>query len=198
MKPPFKSAASVKAVTPSIVMYDPRFPHNVGAAVRAASCFDVHQVWITGKRTAEQVWKAKRIPREERMKGFNDVELILDDRPFDHFPRGTTPVAIELLPNAQSLLGFEHPENPVYVFGPEDGSVPAQVEKAVRIAGCARSPEKQADVARIVEVPARPVGSSDPEGVAIHRQVFGVLDSGVGNETARIFRDVGVNHPERV
>lgn len=127
MKPPFKSAASVKAVTPSIVMYDPRFPHNVGAAVRAASCFDVHQVWITGKRTAEQVWKAKRIPREERMKGFNDVELILDDRPFDHFPRGTTPVAIELLPNAQSLLGFEHPENPVYVFGPEDGSVPAQV-----------------------------------------------------------------------
>lgn len=25
------------------------------------------------------------------------------------------------------MLGFEHPENPVYIFGPEDGSIPGPV-----------------------------------------------------------------------
>lgn len=83
MKKPFLGAKDVVAETPSIVMYDPRDSHNVGAAVRACSCFGVKQVWLTGRRTADQVWKAKRIPREERMKGFKDVQLVLEDRPFE-------------------------------------------------------------------------------------------------------------------
>lgn len=113
--------------TPAVVLYDPRYPHNVGAAIRACSGFGVEQVWLTGRRVAEQVWKAKRIPREERMKGFSSVKLILEDRPFDHFPQGVTPVAVELLPGSENLLEFQHPENPIYVFGPEDGSVPLGV-----------------------------------------------------------------------
>ena len=69
--------------------------------------------------------------------------------------------------------------------------MPAQVEKTVRVASRAGAAEKQADVARLVEIPARPVGSSNPEGVAVHRQVFGVFDPGEGNEPSGIFRDVG-------
>jgi tRNA(Leu) C34 or U34 (ribose-2'-O)-methylase TrmL len=127
MKPPFKSPKDVKARTPAVTLYDPRYPHNVGAAIRACSCFGLGQVWLTGKRTAEKVWKAKRIPREERMKGFSDVDIILEDRPFNYFPRDATPVAVELLSGSENLFTFEHPENPVYVFGPEDGSVPQTV-----------------------------------------------------------------------
>jgi tRNA(Leu) C34 or U34 (ribose-2'-O)-methylase TrmL len=122
---PFKPAAAVTAKAPAVVLFDPRYPHNVGAAVRACSCFGVSQVWLTGDRVPEQVWAAKRIPREERMKGFSDVDLVLEDRPFDYFPRGVTPVAIELLPGSENLATFEHPENPIYVFGPEDGGVPS-------------------------------------------------------------------------
>lgn len=114
-------------MTPAIVMHDPRYPHNVGAAVRACSCFDVKQVWLTGKRVADKVWAAKRIPREERMKGFSDVRLILEDRPFNYFPKGVVPVAVELLEGSENMLTFEHPPNAVYVFGPEDGSVPRTV-----------------------------------------------------------------------
>src|SRR5213079_3262343 len=40
-----------------------------------------------------------------------------------------TPVAVELRPGAESLVSFEHPEDALYVFGPEDGGL----EKAVRV-----------------------------------------------------------------
>jgi tRNA(Leu) C34 or U34 (ribose-2'-O)-methylase TrmL len=121
---PFLHANEVHAALPALVLTDPRYPHNVGAAVRAASCFGVEQVWVTGRRVADQVWNAKRLPREERMKGFSDVRMVLEDRPFDHFPKDAVPVAVDLIPGAENLLTFEDPENAVYVFGPEDGSVP--------------------------------------------------------------------------
>lgn len=123
---PFKAAQAGKV--PAILMFDPRDPFNVGAAVRAASCFGVSQVWLTGRRCAEAVWHQNRIPREERMKGFADVDILLDDRPLEHF-QNVTPVAVELLPNSENLLVFEHPDNAVYLFGPEDGSVPQSVRK---------------------------------------------------------------------
>jgi len=64
-----------------------------------------------------------RLPREERMKGYKDVELRNFDYFFDEFPRDVTPVAIELKPTAEMLTQFEHPDNALYVFGPEDGSI---------------------------------------------------------------------------
>ena len=33
-------------------------------------------------------------------------------------------MAVELRPNAESLVDFEHPDEATYVFGPEDGSLP--------------------------------------------------------------------------
>lgn len=67
----------------------------------------------------------KRLPREERMKGFRDVELRQHDEFFDQFDRDVVPVAIELRPNAEPLPLFEHPEKALYVFGPEDGTLGA-------------------------------------------------------------------------
>src|SRR6266567_9514872 len=37
-------------ITPAIGLVDPKFPHNVGAAVRAASCYGIRQVWFSGER----------------------------------------------------------------------------------------------------------------------------------------------------
>jgi tRNA C32,U32 (ribose-2'-O)-methylase TrmJ len=40
----------VCAQAPAVGLVDPKFPHNVGAAVRAASCYGIGQVWFTGDR----------------------------------------------------------------------------------------------------------------------------------------------------
>jgi tRNA(Leu) C34 or U34 (ribose-2'-O)-methylase TrmL len=109
---------------PAIILINPKFPHNVGAAVRAASCFGASQVWFTGTRVPIEPGKGYRLPREERMKGYKKVDLINYDYPFDKMPKGFTPVAIEVRPNSENLINFVHPENPVYVMGPEDGSIP--------------------------------------------------------------------------
>jgi tRNA(Leu) C34 or U34 (ribose-2'-O)-methylase TrmL len=106
---------------PAVVLYNPKYPRNVGAVVRAASCYGVGQVWFTGNRF--KIEEGERLPREERMRGYQDVELYQFDRPLDMF-EGCTPVAIEVRPGSEPLVGFEHPQDAVYVFGPEDGSLP--------------------------------------------------------------------------
>ena len=108
-------------VTPSIILINPKFDHNVGQTIRAASCFGTEQVWFTGNRI--QLDGKKCLPREERMKGYAEVDLIQFDYPFDQF-KNATPVAIELTSSSELLVDFEHPDNAVYVFGPEDGSIP--------------------------------------------------------------------------
>jgi len=107
--------------TPAIALVNPKFPHNVGSAIRAASCFGAKQVWFTGNRV--QLDGKKRLPREERMKDYKDVDMIQYDQFFDQFPSDVVPVAIELRPNSETLPMFEHPEKALYVFGPEDGSL---------------------------------------------------------------------------
>jgi tRNA C32,U32 (ribose-2'-O)-methylase TrmJ len=133
--------------TPAVVLIDPKYPHNVGAALRAASAFGVGQVFFTGERMLARLDGARRVPREERMRGYGSVDLISFDRPFDVFPsrsdgrrsdgrrsdgrrsdgQGTSFVAVELVKGAVPLNEFQHPENAVYVFGPEDGGLPQSV-----------------------------------------------------------------------
>lgn len=112
---------------PAVALFNPKYPHNVGAAVRAASCYGVEQVWFSGDRVLLEAEKKGRLPREERMRGYQEVGIYHGDYFFDAFDRDVTPVAVELVPGAESLAYFEHPENALYVFGPEDGSLPSPV-----------------------------------------------------------------------
>ena len=62
-------------IAPAVALVDPKFPHNVGAAVRAASCYGVRQVWFSGDRVRLDGAKRQRLPREERMRGYREVEV---------------------------------------------------------------------------------------------------------------------------
>ena len=108
---------------PAVILIDPKYPHNVGAALRACSCFGLRQLWWTGTRVRIDPVKGERLPREERMKGYKDVALCPGEQPLEHFT-GAVPVAIEVRQQSEPLTTFVHPENAVYVFGPEDGSIP--------------------------------------------------------------------------
>ena len=67
----------------------------------------------------------ERLPREERMRAYSHVDFQRDEYDlFDRLPEGAVPVAVEVRPQAVDLPTFEHPEKAVYVFGPEDGSIP--------------------------------------------------------------------------
>lgn len=70
-----------------------------------------------------------RLPREERMRGYRDeVQLKQTDGllgKWADIPSKWVPVCVEVDPGAEQLHHFEHPENAVYMFGPEDGSIPA-------------------------------------------------------------------------
>lgn len=107
---------------PAIALWNPKYPHNVGCAIRAASCFGFNQVWFSGNRVSLTPDKKYRLPREERMRGYKDVNLYQYDNFFDQFPKLPI-VAIELKDNSENLLTFEHPDKALYVFGPEDGSL---------------------------------------------------------------------------
>lgn len=108
----------------AVVLENPKYPHNVGAAIRACSCYGMDTLVFTGKRALEGIEKngKYRIPREERMRGYKDVGVENNDKPIDMFPKQPI-IAVEIVPNAIPLTYFEHPDNAVYVFGPEDGSL---------------------------------------------------------------------------
>jgi len=108
----------------AVLLSNPKYPHNVGAILRSCSCYGTTDLLYTGDRLDFALSKMDRIPREERMKGYADVSWRHSDRPFD-WARGAglIPVAVEVREDSEMLQNFVHPENALYVFGPEDGSL---------------------------------------------------------------------------
>ena len=120
-------------MAPAIVLHEPKYPHNVGQIVRLASAFGIGQVWYSGERIRQAL--GGRLPREERMRRYADVALINHSDPLSRLCSAVPqacPVAVELRPNSENLVDFIHPRPetpPIYVFGPEDGSLPGPIVK---------------------------------------------------------------------
>jgi len=110
----------------AILLIDPKYPHNVGQSVRACAAYGIQDLYFTGDRMNAAMKELKRLPREERLRGYRSVKLQHLERPFDHLPN-LTPVAVEIRPNSEALPVFEHPDNALYVFGPEDGGLGSSV-----------------------------------------------------------------------
>jgi len=113
-------------MAPSIILHNPKYPHNVGATVRACSNFGGKAVLFTGSRVSLEPDNTNgyRLPREERMKDYQDIIMLNDQYPFNRFNKNVIPIAVEKTDNAEPITYFQHPENAVYVFGPEDGHIP--------------------------------------------------------------------------
>ncbi|MCI4663374.1 MAG: hypothetical protein MRY74_01510 [Neomegalonema sp.] len=109
-------------MTAAILLDNPKYPRNVGAAVRTCAAYGVRDLLYTGERMGETLTELTRLPREERMRGYQSVRWRRSTRPFAELPT-LAPVAVEVRPGSEMLPEFEHPENALYVFGPEDGSI---------------------------------------------------------------------------
>ncbi|WJT10254.1 RNA methyltransferase [Vibrio harveyi] len=112
--------------TAIIGLYNPKSPTNVGAVLRAAGCYDAAQVRYSGTRYSRAVkFQTDTQNSQERIQLVEMEDLtanVADDVEI---------VCVELVVGATALPHFTHPENAIYVFGPEDGSLPQEmVDKA--------------------------------------------------------------------
>jgi tRNA(Leu) C34 or U34 (ribose-2'-O)-methylase TrmL len=115
-------------MTAAVALINPKFPRNVGNALRACSNFGARYcAWTPDRVEAPEDWPSgERLPREERMRLYEDVTVITHSRTIivtRFAAMGFTPVAIEVRDSAERLPEFVHPDRAIYVFGPEDGSL---------------------------------------------------------------------------
>ena len=103
-------------------LYNPKDPTNVGAVMRAAGCYDATQVRYNGTRYNRAVkFRTDTKNMHER------IDLVEMDDLTAHLTEDAKVVCVELAVGATALPLFTHPENAVYIFGPEDGSLPQEV-----------------------------------------------------------------------
>lgn len=110
----------------AVVLIDPKYTHNVAGAYRACVAFDVPRFYWTGSRFSRELEKEGRWPREMRLRSYLARTSLkhVADRPL---VQGGVPVGVEYRDNAERLTEFVHPEDAVYIFGPEDGSLSGRV-----------------------------------------------------------------------
>jgi tRNA(Leu) C34 or U34 (ribose-2'-O)-methylase TrmL len=110
----------------AVVLENPKYPQNVGGALRACASFGIPEFYWSGERV---IFNAQHLPRPERRKHYRQsVRFAQDQNALERLiERGGIPVAVEVKPNAENLLFFEHPEKAIYVFGPEDGSLSKEI-----------------------------------------------------------------------
>jgi len=105
-----------------IGLINPKSPHNVSSVMRSAGNFSVESVFYTGKRYPRALMRNPGLPDMHRKVGqlipLTEVVSILEARSDD-----MKVVCVEFVENAMSLLDYQHPNNALYLFGPEDGSM---------------------------------------------------------------------------
>lgn len=110
----------------SLGLINPKSPDNVGSVLRAAANYRVNDVFYTGnrypralERSARTVDMSRKIGREIPL---SQVDCLLATKADD-----IKIVCIEFAVNASPLPEYHHPENALYIFGPEDGSIDQEI-----------------------------------------------------------------------
>ena len=109
-----------------IGLTNPKSASNVGAVMRAAGCFSVDGVFYNGERYDRSV------KLNTDTKKINSVIPLQHEDDFQQAVTSNTKIiCVDLIVGATPLPNFEHPDNALYIFGPEDGSIKqAMIDKA--------------------------------------------------------------------
>jgi tRNA(Leu) C34 or U34 (ribose-2'-O)-methylase TrmL len=103
----------------AIGLHRPKNPINVGSAIRAAHCYRAAMIATSGQRYTRS--------SADTQKGYRHIPLIQCENLRDVIPFDCVPVAVDLIGGARPLHAYTHPERAFYVFGPEDGTLGAEV-----------------------------------------------------------------------
>ncbi|ENM3904953.1 RNA methyltransferase [Vibrio cholerae] len=105
-----------------IGLHNPKSPTNVGAVMRAAGCYNATQVRYNGSRYS----RAARF-QTDTQNSHERIDLLEMDDLTASLESDVAIVCVELVVGATALPHFAHPEKAIYLFGPEDGSLPQEV-----------------------------------------------------------------------
>ena len=106
----------------SIGLINPKDVQNVGSVLRAIGCYQANDVYFTGNRYEYAAKHNTDTHNVAQNSSISKVENMIEAR--DQFmPEDTKIVCVELCEGATSLPEFKHPDNALYVFGPEDGNL---------------------------------------------------------------------------
>lgn len=97
----------------------PKTPLNIGSALRNAHNFGAAPVFVAGRRYQKSA--------TDTLASYRHLPLIEVDDLLAAIPYDCVPVAIERVEGARSLISYTHPHSGFYIFGPEDGSVRADI-----------------------------------------------------------------------
>ena len=102
----------------AIGLIGPKIESNVGGALRAAHCYGASLIVLQSPRFQHRSTNVTQAQRH--------IPMIVGDV-CDHRPYDCPMVAVEIIDGAIPLPAFSHPERALYVFGPEDGSIPKDI-----------------------------------------------------------------------
>lgn len=102
---------------------NPKNPLNVGSTLRAAGCYGVSMVAISGERPNKYI---SRMPTDT-MRQYRHMPVLRCAELRDVLPYDCVPVAVEIVEGARSLFDYVHPERAFYVFGAEDATLGERV-----------------------------------------------------------------------
>jgi tRNA(Leu) C34 or U34 (ribose-2'-O)-methylase TrmL len=122
----------------TIGLTNPKTPSNVGGIMRAAGCYSVDQVIYTGHRYTHAAKFIGSKNNTDTQKLSEQIPLIaIDDflqlkqpsirEQLAKLPESTKIICVDLVEGAIPLPHFQHPDQALYVFGPEDGTIAQEV-----------------------------------------------------------------------
>lgn len=108
-----------------VALDNPKFPENIGAALRACGCYSVDMFILGGKRPNSSS-KLGRL-KTDTQKAWRHIPCIITDDLFDVMPYDCVPIAVDMVDGAVELPGYVHPERACYIFGAEDATLGKRV-----------------------------------------------------------------------
>lgn len=112
----------VNDISVIIGLCDPKSPTNMGAVMRAAGCYQASEIRYSGTRhdrAAKFQTDTKNMLQKIPLK---PLQNLVED-----LPAKMKVVCVELAEGATPLPEFMHPSQAIYIFGPEDSSIPQEI-----------------------------------------------------------------------
>jgi tRNA(Leu) C34 or U34 (ribose-2'-O)-methylase TrmL len=98
----------------AVGLVNPKTGPNIGGVMRAVGIYGAALLVIEGDRF-------KRLPTDT-MQSYRHTP-VMHANLHASIPFDCVPVAVDLVPRAQSLIHYKHPERAFYIFGPEDSTL---------------------------------------------------------------------------